>query len=75
MIFVEISEIMKRILRPKKKLVIAERSKFLSSKQKQDESIMQYHYILKGASRMISGMADIFHKHRILEQLQFSVLG
>lgn len=49
--FVKISEIIKRNLRPKKKLVIVGRTKFLLIKQKQAESIMQYLHRLREASR------------------------
>lgn len=46
---VEISEIVKRNLRPKKKYVIAERTKFMPIKQKQDESMIQYLHRLREA--------------------------
>ena len=45
--FQEISEVIKRNIRPKKKLVIAERRKFLETRQHPDESIVQFVHQLK----------------------------
>ena len=38
-IFEEVSQVIKKNLRPKKKLVIAERTKFLSKMQEQNETV------------------------------------
>ena len=51
MTFEEISQKIKKNLRLKKKLVIAERMKFLSKIQKQKEIILKYIHRLKQASR------------------------
>ena len=44
-------EVIKKNLRPKKKLVMVERMKFLSKIHEQNETILQYIYWLKQASR------------------------
>lgn len=49
--FEEISQIIRNNVRPKKKLVIAERTKFLSTKQNPDELARDYLHRLKKASR------------------------
>ena len=45
--FKEIDEVIKRNIKPKKRLVIAKRTKFLETRQHSDESIVQFVYRLK----------------------------
>ena len=45
--FKEIDEVIKRNIRPKKRLVIAERTKFLETRQHPNESIVQFIHQLK----------------------------
>ena len=49
--FKEIGKVIKRNIRPKKRLVIAERTKFLETRQHPDESIVQFVHQLKERSR------------------------
>ena len=49
--FKEIGEIIKRNIRPKKRLVITERTKFLETKQHLDDSIVQFVHRLKERAR------------------------
>ena len=49
--FKEISEVIKRNIRPKKRLVITERTKFLETRQHPNESIVQLIHRLKGRAR------------------------
>ena len=49
--FKEIGEVMKRNIRPKKRLVIAERTTFLETRQHSDESIVQFAHRLKERAR------------------------
>ena len=42
LIFKEISEVIKRNIRPKKRLIIAERTKFLETRQHPDKSIVEF---------------------------------
>ena len=51
MSFREIEQAIRKDVRPKKKLVIAERTKFLSTKQNPGESVRNYIHRLKQASR------------------------
>ena len=47
----KISQIIRRNMWPKKRLVVAERSKFISMKQEIDEPIIKYLHCLRNASR------------------------
>ena len=51
MTFKEVFKVMKKNLRSKKKLVIAERTKFLSKIPKHNETVLQYIHRLKQALR------------------------
>ena len=51
MTFKEIREVIKKNTRPKKRLVIAERTKFLETRQHPDESIVQFVHRLKERAR------------------------
>ena len=51
MTFEEISQVIKGNMRPKKRLVIAERTKFMAMKQEVDEPIIKYLHRLKSASK------------------------
>ena len=95
--FEEIVKIINKNIRPKKKLVIAERTKFMETRQDPNESIIQYVHRLKVASkycefeklgsedmttedelillRLIEGLYDKSHKHKIMERLQISNLN
>ena len=74
MSFREIEQAIRKDVRPKKKLVIAERTKFLSTKQNLGESVRNYVHRLKQASRFCefeklgSGTMSI---HEELIQLRF----
>ena len=49
--FKEISEVIKRNIRPNKRLIIAERTKFLETRQHPDESMVQFVHRLKERAR------------------------
>ena len=49
--FEKISQIIRRNMMPKKRLVMAERTKFMSMKQEINEPIMKYLHRLQNASR------------------------
>ena len=49
--FKKISQIIRRNMSPKKRLVVAERTKFMSMKQEIDEPIIKYLHRLRNASR------------------------
>ena len=49
--FWKISQIMRRNMRPKKRLVMAERMKFMSMKQEIDKPTIKYLHRLRNASR------------------------
>ena len=74
MSFREIEQAIRKDVRPKKKLVIAERTKFLATKQNPGESVRNYIHRLKQASRFCefeklgSGSMSI---HEELLQLRF----
>lgn len=51
MTFEEISQVIKGNMRPKKRLVIAERTKFMAMKQEVDEPIVKYLHRLRSASK------------------------
>ena len=49
--FEEISQVIRKNMRPKKKLVVAERTKFMATKQEYGEPIIKYLHRIKHASR------------------------
>ena len=49
--FEEISRVIRKNMRPKKKLVVAERTKFMATKQEHGEPIIKYLHRIKHASR------------------------
>ena len=49
--FEKITQIIRRNMRPKKRLVVAKRTKFMSMKQEIDEPIIKYPHRLRNASR------------------------
>ena len=90
--FEKISQIIRGNMRPPKKLVVGERTKFISMKQEIDEQIIKCQYHLRNSirycvfeklrqekqrieekltqSRLIDGMYNASHRHKIIEQLQ-----
>ena len=61
--FEKLRQIIRRNMRPKKRLVVAERTKFMSMKQEIDEPIIKYLHSLRNASRYCES-----EKHGLEEQ-------
>ena len=47
----KISQVIRRNMRPKKRLVVAKRTKFMSMKQEIDDSVIKYLHCQRNASR------------------------
>ena len=74
LIFEEISQIIRRNMRPKKRLIVAERTNFMSKKQQIDGPIIKYLHHLRNASRNyeFEKLVQIALKRTIFKQYENS---